>query len=162
VSYQIQSPPGVNVRGNLDSGDIRLNGIGTTDVQVSSGDVTIDNAGGPVKVKATSGDIQVLHAKGTVTTNATSGDIRVVDPGGAVSVRATSGDVQVHLATPTSVLADVTSGDIDISVAPGTYHVITRNHSADTSLHGLADDPASKNVLDVNADSGDINIDPAA
>ena len=162
VSYQIQSPPGVNVHGSLDSGDIELNGVGTTDVQVSSGDVLIDNAGGPVKVKATSGDIQVLHAKGTVSTTATSGDIRVVDPGGAVDVRATSGDVQVHLAVPTSVHADVTSGDVGISVAPGTYHVITRNHSADTSLHGLADDPTSKNVLDVNADSGAINIDTAA
>jgi DUF4097 and DUF4098 domain-containing protein YvlB len=162
VSYQIQSPPGVNVRGTLRSGDIKLDGVGTTHVQVSSGDVLIDNAGGPVDATATSGDIQVLRAKGTVTTKATSGDIRVVDPGGAVDARATSGDVEVHLSVPTSVLADVTSGDIDISVPQSSYHVITRNDSADTALHGLADDPASKNVLDVNARSGDINIDTAA
>lgn len=162
VSYEIQSPPGVNVRGNLDSGDIQLNGVGTTDVEVSSGDVLVENAAGPVRVKATSGDIQVLHAKSTVTAKATSGDIRAVDPGGAVDLRATSGDVQVHLATPNSVTVDVTSGDIDISVPQGDYNVVNRSNSADTSVHGLTSNPAAKNVLDVNASSGDINIDTTA
>jgi hypothetical protein len=163
VSYQIQTPPGVNVHGTLDSGDLQLAGVATTDVQLSSGDVLITDATGPVKVRATSGDIQVLRAHGTVSATATSGDIRAIDPGGAVTVRATSGDVQVRLATPNSVTADVTSGDLGISVPAGNYKVLNRGAAGgDTSITGITDDPSSKNVLDVKAASGDILIDATA
>jgi hypothetical protein len=163
VSYEVQVPPGVNVRGNLDSGDVRLTGVGTTDVQVSSGDVTVSNAAVPVKVKATSGDIQVLNAKSTVTVVSTSGDVRAIDPAGVVDIKATSGDVQVHLATPNSVTAHVTSGDVDVSVPTGDYNVLTRtDHSGDTSLHGLVSDPKAKNVLDIQTSSGDVNVSTAA
>jgi DUF4097 and DUF4098 domain-containing protein YvlB len=159
VSYEIQTPPGVKVRGNIDSGDIQLAGVADTDVQVSSGDVMVTDAAGPVKVRATSGDIDVLRSHGTVTAVATSGDIRAIDPQGAVTVRATSGDVQVHLAAPNSITADVTSGDVDISVPQGSYNIVNRGHAGgDTSITGLTSDPTSKNVLDVKASSGDINI----
>jgi Putative adhesin len=162
VSYQIQTPPGVKVRGALDSGDIQLAGVADTDVQVSSGDMLITDATGPVKVRATSGDIQVLRAHGTVSAVATSGDIRAIDPAGAVTIRATSGDVEVRLAAPNSVTADVTSGDIDISVPEGSYNIIDRTRSGDTSLNGLTSDPSSKNVLDLKASSGDVNVDTTA
>lgn len=162
VSYQIQTPPGVNVRGNLDSGDIQLAGVADTDVQVSSGDMLVTDATGPVKVRATSGDIQVLRAHDTVNAVATSGNIRTIDPAGPVNIRATSGDVEVRLATPNSITANVTSGDIDISVPQASYNIIDRARSGDTSLNGLTSDPTSKNVLDVKASSGDINIDTTA
>jgi hypothetical protein len=162
VSYQIQTPPGVKVRGALDSGDIQLAGVADTDVQVSSGDMLITDATGPVKVRATSGDIQVLRAHGTVNAVATSGDIRAIDPAGAVNIRATSGDVEVRLAAPNSVTADVTSGDINVSVPDGSYDIIDRARSGDTSLNGLTSDPTSKNVLDLKASSGDVNVDTTA
>jgi hypothetical protein len=162
VSYEIQTPPGVKVRGNLDSGNIQLAGVADTNVHVSSGDVLVTDATGPVKVDATSGDIEVLRSHGTVSAVATSGDIRAIDPEGAVNVRATSGDVEVHLTAPNSVTADVTSGDITISVPEGSYNVINRRHSGDTAINGLTSDPSSKNVLDVKAASGDISIDTTA
>jgi DUF4097 and DUF4098 domain-containing protein YvlB len=163
VSYAIQTPPGVKVRGNLGSGDIQLAGVADTDVQVSSGDMLITDATGPVKARATSGDIQVLRSHGTVSAVATSGDIRAIDSAGAVTVKATSGDVQVRLSAPNSISADVTSGDIDISVPQGSYNVINRSRdSSDTSMNGLTSDPSSKNVLDVKATSGDVNIDTTA
>jgi hypothetical protein len=162
VSYEIQTPPGVNVHGNLNSGDLVLTGVATADVRVSSGDVLISDATGPVKAGATSGDIQVLRAHGTVNATATSGDIRTVDPGGPVTVRATSGDVDVHLSVPTSVTAEATSGDISISVPQGAYKVVTRDHTDDTTVTGITNDPTAKNVLDVKAASGDINIDATA
>lgn len=165
VSYEIQTPPGVKVRGNLDSGDIQLAGVADTDVQVSSGDVTVTDATGPVKARAIAGDISVLRSHGTVSSVTTSGDIRVIDPLGAVTVRATSGDVQVRLAAPGSVTADATSGDLDISVPQGSYNVINRSprdDGDDDSITGLTSDPSSKNVLDVKASSGDIHIDTTA
>jgi len=159
VSYEIQAPPGVKVRGSLDSGNVQLAGVADTTVTVSSGDVMISDATGPVRVQATSGDIEVLRSHGTVSAIATSGDIRAIDPQGAVDVRATSGDVQIHLTAPNSITADVTSGDVDISVPPGNYDIVNRpNPGGDTSIRGLTSDPSSKNVLDVKADSGDVNI----
>jgi len=159
VSYEIQTPPGVKVRGSLDSGNVILAGVADTTVTVSSGDVMVTDATGPVRVQATSGDIEVLRSHGTVNAVATSGDIRAIDPQGAVTVRATSGDVQVHLSTPTSIKADVTSGDVDISVPAGSYDVVNHaNRGGDTSITGVTSDPSSKNVLDVKAASGDINI----
>jgi len=159
VSYDIRTPPGVKVRGNLDSGDVVLAGVADTTVQVASGDVMVTDATGPVKVEATSGDIEVLRSHGTVDAVATSGDIRTIDAQGAVTARATSGDVQVHLSTPTSVTADVSSGDLDITVPPGSYHIVNRGSAGgDASITGLTSDPASKNVLDVKADSGDMHI----
>jgi DUF4097 and DUF4098 domain-containing protein YvlB len=159
VSYEIQTPPGVKVRGSLDSGDVQLAGVADTTVTVSSGDVMISDATGPVRVQATSGDISVLRSHGTVTAVATSGDIRAIDAQGAVTARATSGDVQVHLSAPTSITADVTSGDVDISVPQGNYDIVNRARAGgDTSIDGLTSDPSSKNVLDVKADSGDIHI----
>lgn len=159
VSYDIQTPPGVKVRGNLDSGDIQLAGVADTTVQVSSGDVMVTDATGPVRVEATSGDVEVLRAHSTVSAVVTSGDIRAIDPAGATNVRATSGDVQVHLSAPNSITADVISGDLDITVPQGSYNIVNRGaDSGDTSITGLTSDPSSKNVLDVKADSGDINI----
>jgi len=60
VSYEIQTPPGVKVRGNLDSGDVQLAGVADTTVQVSSGDVMVTDATGPVKVETTSGDMPAV------------------------------------------------------------------------------------------------------
>jgi hypothetical protein len=162
VSYEVQTPPGVKVHGSLHSGDVTLAGVADTDVEVSSGDVLVTDATGPVKVRATSGEISVLRAHGAVNAVATSGDIRAIDPAGPVTVRATSGDVQIRLAAPNSITAYVTSGDLDISVPQGRYNIIDRTRSGDTSTNGLTSDPSSKNVLDVKATSGDINIDAAA
>lgn len=162
VSYEIQTPPGVKVHGRLASGDLRLAGTADTDVQVSSGNVVVADATGPVKVRATSGDIQVLRSHGTVSAVATSGDIEAIDPAGAVDVQATSGDIQVHLAVPNSVTAYATSGDVAVTVPRGSYNIISRRSSGDTRLNGLTSDPSAKNVLDVKADSGDINIDTTA
>ena len=159
VSYEIQTPAGVNVSGHLESGDVRLDGVGKTDVQVSSGDISVVNAAGPVRVTATSGDIEVLQAKSTVTVASTSGDIRAIDPAGAVDIRATSGDVQVHLTTPNSITCRVSSGDVDVSVPAGDYKVVSHdNNSGDTWLHGLVSNPAAKNVLDIQTSSGDVNV----
>jgi putative adhesin len=158
VSYEIKTPPGVNVRGKERSGDIRLDGVAATDLQLTSGDVTVANATGAVAVQATSGDIEVVDAKSSVKVHTTSGDIRATRVAGPVEVRLTSGDVDVELTAPNSVTAQTTSGDMSVVVPPGKYKVLSHSASGDENLNGLTSDATAKNVIDVRVTSGDITV----
>jgi len=158
VSYQIKAPAGVAVRGQLTSGDVRLTGVGATDLELSSGDVLVQGATGPVRVRATSGDLRVLDAKSTVELQATSGDIQALDAAGALDLDVTSGDITVGLATPTSVTAQARSGDINVTVPDGRYKVVTSTGSGDVTVENVTDDATSKNVIDLRTTSGDVNV----
>jgi DUF4097 and DUF4098 domain-containing protein YvlB len=158
VSYLIKTAPGVAVRGDLRSGDVRLDGVGATDLEVTSGDLTVANATGPVQVRATSGNIRVLDAQSTVKAQATSGDMQVINAAGAVEVKVSSGNVDVVLTKPDSVTAQATSGDIKVVVPDGDYKLVTSAGSGDVDLHGMQSDPTSKNVIDVKVGSGDVNV----
>lgn len=162
VSYEIHAPVGVAVRGQLHSGDVGLDGVGATDVTLTSGNVSVRNATGPVQVRATSGDIDVLDAKGAVTAQSTSGNVRALNVGGAVDVRATSGDVDVKLTAANSVHAVATSGNVSVILPHGDYKISTDTGSGDANVHGLTSDPAAKNVIDVRANSGDVDVAAAA
>jgi DUF4097 and DUF4098 domain-containing protein YvlB len=158
VSYLIKTPPGVTVRGKLGSGDVRLAGIATTDLQVGSGDLTVLNAAGPVKVQTNSGDIKVLDAKDTVQTETGSGDTDVINAAKAVTAKVHSGNLTVLLTEPGSVTAESGSGDIKVTVPEGSYRLVTDTGSGDVDLHGMDSDRNATNVIDVKAGSGDVNV----
>ena len=159
VSYEIKTPAGVKVRGKERSGDMRLDGVADTDLEVTSGDMTVTGATGPVQIRATSGDIRVIDAKSSVKIQSTSGDIQALNAGGPVDVRVTSGDVQVSLAVPGSVTAHTTSGDVTVDVPQdGKYKLVTSHGSGDLNTQGLESDATSKNVIDVRAASGDVTV----
>ncbi len=155
VSYQVEAPAGVAVKGELRSGDILLDGVGATDVKLTSGDLTVQDATGPVKLQATSGDVRVLDAKGTVTAKASSGTIETINPGGAVDLDVSSGDITVLLSTPQSVRAEASSGDVTVTVPAGDYRVSANASSGDAAVNGIVSDPAAKNIIDVRTRSGD-------
>ena len=155
VSYQIEAPAGVAVKGELRSGDVLLAGVGATDLQLTSGNVTVNKATGPVQLKTTSGDVRVVEAKSTVRVDASSGNVEAINPGGAVDIEVTSGDVDVVLATPLSVTAAAKSGNVTVLVPDGSYRISTDARSGDAAVEGLVSDPAAKNVIDVSAHSGD-------
>lgn len=155
VSYQIKAPAGVAVRGDLQSGDVLLTGVGATDFTLTSGDVTIDRPAGAVRLTATSGDIRILDPASTVRVDSTSGDITALNARGAVDISVTSGDVNVLMATPQSVTAEARSGDVTVQVPKGSYRISTEAGSGDTAVQGLGTDPTAKNVIDVRTGSGD-------
>ena len=162
VSYEIQAPAGVAVRGKLSSGDIALTGVGVTDMQLTSGNVSVHDATGAVRVHATSGDIDVINATGAVTAEATSGNVRAMNVGGAVDARSTSGDVDVKLTGVNSVHAQATSGNVHVILPQGSYKISADTGSGNANVHGLTSDPAAKNVIDVRTGSGDVEVDTAA
>jgi DUF4097 and DUF4098 domain-containing protein YvlB len=158
VSYEIEAPTGVAVRGELSSGDVDLTGIGSADVHVSSGNIEIKDATGPVKARATSGDIDVIRPKGATTAQSTSGDVRAVEAAGPVTAKATSGEVEVNMTVAQSVTAEATSGNVDVVVPAGTYQVKTDTGSGDTETRGIVNDPTAKIILDLRAGSGDVTL----
>jgi|tagenome__1003787_1003787.scaffolds.fasta_scaffold20486547_1 DUF4097 and DUF4098 domain-containing protein YvlB len=162
VTYEIQAPAGVAVRGALRSGDVALDGTGTTDLTLTSGDVVVRNAAGPVQLHATSGDIQVLDAKNSVKVESTSGDIKAINVAGAVDLAVTSGDITAQLTAANSVTAKATSGDVNVIVPPGDYRIATHTGSGDAGVHGVTSDPSARNVIDVRTGSGDVNVSAAA
>jgi hypothetical protein len=156
VTYDIEAPAGVAVRGELRSGDIGLTGVGATDVTVTSGDIMVSKATGAIRAKATSGDINVVDSKGKTTVLSTSGDVRAMNIDGEVVAQTTSGDVDVQLVTAHSVIAKATSGDVNVIVPEGKYQI--RVPSDDAQILGVTNDPAAKNVIDMSAAAGDVTL----
>ena len=158
VSYDIEAPTGVAVRGQVASGDVNLTGVGATDIQLSSGTVRVQGATGEVRVEASSGEIAVADLAGPARLVATSGNITGHGLGRApVNAEVSSGDVDLELAQPGSVTARATSGDVSLRVPDGRYQVRTSADSGDEriSVPNTAGAPA---VLDVTVDSGDIDV----
>jgi hypothetical protein len=160
VSYEIQAPTGVAVRGRLGSGNITLSDIATADVTVGSGDVLIDRASGAVSMKSGSGDVVANDLVGGATLVTGSGDVDAhgLSGGKAVHAQTGSGTVTVELAEAASVTARAGSGDIELTVPDGAYQVKTRTGSGDSELLGLVDDPNAKNIIEVQTGSGDATI----
>jgi hypothetical protein len=162
VSYEIKAPAGVAVSGELHSGDVALDGVGATDLQVTSGNVTAHNTVGAVKLRATSGDVDVFDSKAAVTAQVTSGNVRAMNAAGPVDIKATSGDVQVKMAVVQPVRAHASSGNVDVIVPPGSYKIVTDTGSGDESVAGLTNDPSSSTLIDARAGSGDVSVTAAA
>jgi hypothetical protein len=163
ASYVIHTPAGVAVHGDLHSGDVTLDGVGSTDITLSSGDAKISNDTDSVKVRTDSGDITVTHVKGGATLQASSGDIKANDIGKGADLKASSGDITASLTAAASVTARASSGDIHLTVPVGAYHVEKKGGSGDLRLRdGVTNDSSSQYVLDLKAGSGDVTVDGAS
>ncbi|MET0424291.1 MAG: DUF4097 family beta strand repeat-containing protein [Actinoplanes sp.] len=158
ASYEIKTPTSVLISGKMQSGDVKLDGIGGVEFELTSGDVVIAGPTGPVELRGTSGDLEILNAKAAVDVQATSGDLKVLNAAGPVKAQVTSGDVSVQLTKPGSVTAHATSGDLNVILPTGEYKVVSNVGSGDLNVNGLTSDSSSKNVIDVQVKSGDANV----
>jgi hypothetical protein len=166
VSYEIEAPTGVAVRGRLRSGDVSLTDVATADVTVTSGNILIERATGTVSAKATSGDITAVGLKGTSTLIAGSGNVEAseVSGGKPLRVEASSGNVRATLLQAAPVTAKAESGDVNLDVPAGSYRLQTSTSSGDEEIAGITNDPKGTNLIDARTSSGDLRItaNPAA
>jgi DUF4097 and DUF4098 domain-containing protein YvlB len=115
--------------------------------------------GTTVNGSAKSGDVVLDGVVGTdVTSN--SGEVRVTDAAGPVKVHANSGDIEIGLASPQDVHADANSGSVTVTVPADRYRVDVRTRSGDQDV-AIPTDPAGAHVLDLQANSGDVRVEPA-
>jgi hypothetical protein len=157
VSYEITTPAEVALRGALRSGDIAADNVGAVDLKLTSGDVMINGAAGPVSIVATSGDLLVSDAP-SLTVELTSGDLTGERIAGPIKARSTSGDMTLDLSAPASVTATVHSGDLTLMVPEGAYQVRADAASGDAITEAVRNDPKATNILDLQTRSGDLFV----
>lgn len=158
VSYDVLAPAGVRLRGENGSGDVRLTALSEVDIRVGSGDVTVTDVTGPVRAETGSGGIELTRLPGTVSARAGSGTIQGRQLGaGKVQAQTGSGDISLTFATAASAQASASSGTIELTVPAGAYQVRTHVESGSTDVT-VPNDPAAKDVLDLQTGSGDITV----
>ncbi len=138
IDYEVTVPAGTKVSGHVDSGNVEVAGLASANVEAESGDLTVRDVAGDVNASVQSGSIDLSGI------------------GGAVVAGAESGDVKVGLTNTRSVSVETQSGNIEVTVPSGKYHVTASTESGNVS-NDLGDD-ASGEPIDVSAQSGDITI----
>ncbi|MFD1322894.1 DUF4097 family beta strand repeat-containing protein [Micromonospora sonneratiae] len=158
VSYEIIAPEGVSVRGETGSGEVSLTRVGTVDIKVGSGGITVNGASGTVKAETGSGEVSISDVKSAVTARTGSGGITGRGLGdGQVDVETGSGSVSLTLSTAGSVRAHTASGEVELAVPPGSYRVSVNTGTGDKNV-GVSNDPTATLHLDVKTGSGDVTI----
>ncbi|PXY31528.1 DUF4097 family beta strand repeat-containing protein [Prauserella muralis] len=139
VDYEVLVPSGTTVTGNVDSGELTIEGVASADVEADSGDIDVRDVAGPVTVRLDSGSFTGEGLSGTVEADLSSGD------------------VDVTLSEPGDVRVSVDSGDVRVAVPEGDYRVDGDSDSGDRDIE-ITQDPSAGNVLDLGTDSGDVTV----
>jgi hypothetical protein len=141
---------------------IQLNGHCGLEVRGETGDIQIENTGGPVRISTRSGDISLNGANGVIEISAESGDISIggcqtpslsmeiksgdislVDVIGTVNARSASGNMSATNMDGKVLSLETVSGDLSVSsILPINNVVNLRTVSGDVSLTV----PASSNA----------------
>lgn len=157
VSYELEVPRGVAVRGSLASSEVTLADLASVDLTVSSGDVQVSNTAGAVAVAGNSGDIIADGVAGTVRLTSTSGDIEGRDLRGGAEMETTSGAVNLTFTRAAPVTARTTSGDIAVRVPAGRYAVQAATQSG-TKQVSVPDEPGATTRIGVESTAGDVTV----
>lgn len=138
IDYDITAPRGAQLEAHSGSGDLRIQDIG-----------------GPLKADTGSGSVQVSGASGRVALQSGSGDIRA-DLHSADDVRAGTGSGSIHLQGVTGALfAETGSGDIEVGGRPGSGWKLQTGSGSVTLNTGSA-----PFTLDASTGSGEVHSDP--
>lgn len=162
ASYEVHVGRGVRITGSNDSGNMTLRGVSTVDVRVSSGRVTVEDATGFVTVRADSGNVDLSNVAGTVMVTLSSGNIDVRDLRGAqTTLEADSGNIEAAMPGTGNLTARTSSGNITVRLPDGCCRILTSVSSGRTEVD-VRQDAQSSHVVDLKADSGNIQIRRAA
>jgi len=138
IDYDVTAPKGTQLEANSGSGDLRLQDLG-----------------GPLKANTGSGSIEASGFSGRVQLQTGSGDVRG-QLQSANDVKATTGSGSIHLqGVEGALFAETGSGDIEIGGHPGSdWKVETGSGSVTLSVGG------AHFTLDASTGSGSVHSDP--
>ena len=123
VNYRVWVPDKAAVKVRNTSGSVNLEGLGAAlEVDVTSGNLTIAKAAGPVDARTVSGRIQVEDVGNDADLKTISGNITASRIKGSVDAETTSGRIELRdISGAKTVRAKVLSGNItyDGDLAPG-------------------------------------------
>jgi len=122
------------------------------EIQTSSGDIELEDGGGPLTFISQSGDVDVDGWQGDITATTISGDVMLSDCQGAVKAVTRSGDIEIDDAQGPQAVASAVSGDV--SYRGGHQELTITTNSGDIDLQ-VGETSAQ---LKAFAASGDIDV----
>jgi DUF4097 and DUF4098 domain-containing protein YvlB len=160
VNYAIRAPEGVRITGENGSGNLRVDGVSTMDLQIGSGDVVIRGATGAIRVRTGSGNIDLVDLRGTADVRTSSGDIEGLElNSGTVTARTGSGNIRLDMMQPAEINATTGSGDLRLAMPSGDYRVQAETGSGRQEIR-IAHTPTGRHLLNLRTGSGNITVNP--
>lgn len=157
ASYEVHLPRGAKVSGSNGSGDVRLSGVSTVDIEVGSGDITVTGATGAVTVHSRSGDVRLHDIGGSVRADVSSGDLDADGLRAEVVLDSSSGDVTVGLTAAANLTVRADSGDVTARIPDGCCRVEVSVDSGQSRVD-VRSDSQSSYLVKLHADSGDVTV----
>lgn len=170
VRLIVRLPGSIEAQARVASGDIVSHAVqGRQTLSSTSGDVRVEDAGGPVDLRSTSGnvtgrglggdavlqtvsgDVRVTQIKGKVDARTTSGSMRLSEIDGPLTVSSVSGDVGLR-GVRQGLRAGTTSGDLVARDVTGSCVASVSSGDVDVQFAGLIGDS------EVSSASGDVVI----
>jgi DUF4097 and DUF4098 domain-containing protein YvlB len=150
---------------NVASADVYVDEVtGDASLKAASGDLTINRVGSSLRISSSSGDLRVGDVNRDVKADTASGDI-VHRVGGSVQADTASGDVEVGMVSHGRARLVTASGDVSVGVAPGTgvwldLNTASGSTTSDLAMGGEAAGGAQDATLElrVRTASGDIDV----
>ncbi|MFC4083317.1 DUF4097 family beta strand repeat-containing protein [Amycolatopsis samaneae] len=157
VDYDVVVPAGIPVTGKNDSGGVRIAGVASVDVTVDSGRAEVANVAGPVKLTVDSGATELRDIGQDVTVRAESGSVKGTGLRGRIDVKANSGGVELKLAAANDVKVYADSGNVQLDVPGGPYHVVGNTDSGRRNIK-IPNEGSATHTLDLSTDSGSVTV----
>ncbi|MEV0843120.1 DUF4097 family beta strand repeat-containing protein [Actinocatenispora sera] len=140
VSYTVDVPAGVPVRGRVSSGRVQLTDVGAVRVTTSSGRIDLNGVSGTVAVQTTNGGI-------------TGSGIE----GGKIQAETSNGAIDLTPATPLDVQARTSNGRITLTMPKAAYHVTADTRHGSRNIE-VPDDPSAPHRISLSTSNGRITV----
>ncbi|ARX87034.1 hypothetical protein SMD44_06515 [Streptomyces alboflavus] len=136
---------------------------GRTSVRVGSGDLQLHEVSGPATVQSSSGDVRIGEVTGDLSLTAGGGNITLAVAHGDIAAKAGSGGVTLGALRGGSLVAETSTGRMDIGIADGVaawLDLQSRTGNVHSSLPSTATPQQGEETVKVEARaiSGDILI----
>jgi DUF4097 and DUF4098 domain-containing protein YvlB len=152
IDYDITVPAQTKLLTETGSGDIKVNEIGgPLRAQTGSGSITAVRITGDARVNTGSGDVRLDDVNGRVYARTGSGSVRAVNVGGGIVAETGSGEIEFDQTRPGDVSARTGSGSIRLRNIKGGLDA--HAGSGDIQIEGDATGP-----WDVDTGSGSITL----
>ena len=151
---------------NVASADVHVEEVtGDAHLKAASGDVTVNRVGGSLRISSSSGDLRVGDVTGDVKADTASGGIVIWRVGGSLQAESASGDVEVGTVSRGKARLHTASGDVSVGVAAGTgvwldLNTASGSTSSDLTMGGPGPEDGREASLElrVRTASGDIDV----
>lgn len=119
---------------------------GRLELEVVSGDVSVNDGSARIEVKTVSGDVDIDQSTGGVQVKTVSGDVDLDCVSGNLEVETRSGDVELGATGPISGSLESVSGDVTVALPGDADLVLELATEEDGDIH--VDDDLPHEVLD--------------